>query len=223
LLTPSPLWLNAEMGPGRFIVLEGVDGSGTTTQCRLLAERLRAERRLVHATAQPSAGPVGSLLRLMLAGRVLGVGQQPPAWNQMALLFAADRVDHLDSEILPNLRDGLYVICDRYDHSSVAYQSVSGEGAQAIAWIRELNRFARRPDLTIVLDVPAAVAAGRRRARSGRAEIFDADPLQARLCAFYATLERHFPDEPIVHVDGAGSLDEVSTAVLAAVKALAAS
>ncbi|HMI91556.1 MAG TPA: dTMP kinase [Polyangiales bacterium] len=211
------------MEPGRLIVLEGVDGSGTTTQCRLLAERLRGERRLVHTTAQPSAGPVGSLLRLMLGGRVLGAGQQSPAWNQMALLFAADRIDHLDSEILPNLRDGLNVICDRYDHSSVAYQSVSGEGPQAIAWIREVNRFARRPDMTIVLDVPPALAAARRRARNGRAEIFDDDPLQARLCAFYAALEQHFPGEPIVHIDGARSVDEVATAVLAAVTALATS
>jgi len=208
------------MGAGRFIVLEGVDGSGTTTQCRLLAERLRAERALVHTTAQPSAGPVGSLLRLMLAGRVLGAGHQSPAWNELALLFAADRVDHLDSEILPNLREGLYVICDRYDHSSVAYQSVSGDGPETIAWIRELNRFARRPDLTIVLDVPPAVAAARRRARSGRAEIFDAGPLQARLCAFYAALEQHFAGEPIVHIDGARPVDEVATAVLAAVLAL---
>jgi dTMP kinase len=207
------------MEAGRFIVIEGVDGSGTTTQCRLLAERLRAERVPVHTTAQPSAGPVGSLLRLMLTGRVAGAGQERPAWQQLALLFAADRIDHLDSEILPNLREGLCVICDRYDHSSVAYQSVAGEGPNAIAWIRELNRFARRPDLTIVLDVPPAVAAERRRARSGRSEIFDDDPLQARLCAFYAGLEQHFAGERIVHVDGARPEDEVAAAVLAAVKA----
>ena len=208
------------MEAGRFIVIEGVDGSGTTTQCRLLAERLRAERVPVHTTAQPSSGPVGSLLRLMLTGRVAGAGQERPAWQQFALLFAADRVDHLDTEIMPNLREGLHVICDRYDHSSVAYQSVAGDGPAATAWIRELNRFARRPDLTIVLDVPPAVAAERRRARSGRSEIFDDDPLQARLCAFYAALEQHFAGERIVHVDGARPLDEVATAVLAAVKTL---
>jgi dTMP kinase len=211
------------MAAGRFIVLEGVDGSGTTTQCRLLAERLRAERALVHTTAQPSAGPVGALLRLMLAGRVVAAGHERPAWNELALLFAADRVDHLDAEILPNLREGLNVICDRYDHSSVAYQSVAGDGPQAIAWIRELNRFARRPDLTIVLDVPPAVAAARRRARSGRAEIFDDDPLQARLCAFYTGLEQHFAGERIVHIDGSQPQEQVATAVLAAVKALAPS
>lgn len=205
---------------GRFIVLEGVDGSGTTTQCQLLAQSLRAERLPVHTTAQPSAGPVGALLRLMLGGRIHGAGQEPPAWNEFALLFAADRIDHLDVEILPNLREGLWVICDRYDHSSVAYQSVSGEGPDTIAWIRELNRHARRPDLTIVIDVPPAIAAARRRARSGRTEIFDDDPLQARLCAFYAALEQHFPGERIAHVDGSQPSDQVATAVLAAVKAL---
>lgn len=205
---------------GNFIVLEGVDGSGTTTQCGLLADALRARRIPVHQTAEPSHGPMGSLLRLMLAGRVVGAHQQAPAWNELALLFAADRLDHLDGEILPNLREGVHVICDRYDHSSVAYQSVAGQGADAIAWIRELNRFARRPELTIVLDVPPAVAAARRRGRGGPGEIFDDDPLQVRLCAFYAKLEQHFAGEPIIHVDGNRSADEVAAAVLAAVLAL---
>lgn len=212
------------MPSARFIVLEGVDGAGTTTQARALADLLRAQRVPVHVTAEPSSGPIGSMLRLMLTGRVVGASERP-AWQQLALLFAADRLDHMESEITPNLRDGVTVICDRYDHSSLAYQSLSavGEGADAasaVAWIRELNRFVRRPDLTIVLDVPAAVAAERRRARSGRAELFDDDGLQARLCAFYAGLEQHFAGERIVHVNGARTPEAVSAALLAAVQAL---
>lgn len=214
-----------------FLVLEGIDGAGTTTQARAVADALRARRVPVHTTAEPSSGPVGSLLRLMLTGRVTGA-----SWQQMALLFAADRADHLDSEILPNLREGVTVISDRFDHSSVAYQALSagyGESAPAlrggassadgaldldvVAWIRGLNRFARRPDLTVVLDVPVAVAAERRRARSGRTELFDDDALQARLGAFYADLEQHFPNERIVHVDGAQSPADVTAAVLAAI------
>jgi dTMP kinase len=211
------------MQSGRLIVLEGVDGAGTTTHARLLMDALRALHVPVHLSAEPSNGPIGTLLRLTLTGRVVagGIGgaPRPPAWNTMALLFAADRLDHLDSELLPNLRDGVSVVCDRYDHSSIAYQSLTGGGPEAIGWLREINRHARRPDLTIVLDVPPEVAAERRRRRRGNGEIFDADELQAKLCQFYAGLERYFPDERIVHVQSVGEMDEVAARVLGHAKA----
>ncbi len=210
------------MQSGRFIVLEGVDGAGTTTHARLLGEALRALHVPVHLSAEPSNGPIGTLLRLTLTGRVVagGIGgaPRPPAWNTMALLFAADRLDHLDSELLPNLREGVSVVCDRYDHSSIAYQSLTGGGPEAIGWLREINRHARRPDLTIVLDAPPDVAAERRRRRRGSSEIFDADELQAKLCEFYVKLERFFPDERIVHVDSAGKMEDVAAQVLAHAK-----
>ena len=208
-----------QQSSGYFIVLEGVDGAGTTTHTRLLGDALRASHVPVHLTAEPSGGPVGSLLRLMLTGRVVGSSATPPSWNAMALLFAADRVDHLDSELLPNLRDGVTVVCDRYDHSSVAYQSLTGGGTEAIAWLRDINRHARRPDLTIVLDVLPEIAAERRRRRRGGGEIFDGDELQTKLCEFYAGLERYFPDERIAHVDSIGEVGEVAARVLAQVKA----
>jgi dTMP kinase len=129
-------------------------------------------------------------------------------------------MDHLESEILPNLSDGITVVCDRYDHSSVAYQSVAGGGVQAIAWIRELNRYARRPDLTIVLRVSSRLAAERRRRRHGRAEIFDDDQVQNELCAFYDRLGEHFPGERVVQVDGTGDIGEVAARVRAPVQAL---
>ena len=201
------------MGEGQLIVLEGVDGAGTTTHCRQLSERLRRDQRPVHATQEPSGGPMGALLRQTLTGRMGTPSDgrmQAPAWHTMALMFAADRMDHVDVEILPNLREGRTVICDRYYHSSVAYQSMmAGAGPDAIDWIRTLNRFARRPDLTIVLDVPPEVAAERRRGRR-EAEIFDGDPLQARLGEFYLELERHFPEERIVHVSADAPLAEVA-------------
>jgi hypothetical protein len=112
------------MQQGRLIVLEGVDGSGTTTHTRLLCGHLRELDVPVHQTAQPSQGPIGGLLRQALTGRVVvsnaAGGARPPAWTTMALLFAADRMDHLESELEPNLSEGITVVCDRYDHSSVA-------------------------------------------------------------------------------------------------------
>jgi dTMP kinase len=209
------------MQSGQLIVLEGVDGAGTTTHAKVLADALRA-RVPVHLSAEPSNGPIGTLLRLTLTGRVVAGGAsgtaRAPAWNTMALLFAADRLDHLESELLPNLREGVNVVCDRYDHSSIAYQSLTGGGPDAIPWLRDINRHARRPDLTIVLDVPPEVAAERRRRRRASNEIFDADELQARLCEFYAGLERHFPDERIVHVDSVAPIEEVAARVLGQVE-----
>jgi dTMP kinase len=202
------------MEHGTFIVLEGVDGAGTTTHTRELGQRLKTRGTAHLLTAEPSGGPIGALLRQTLTGRMVmsgpvGTAARPPAWSTMALLFAADRLDHCESEILPQLSEGVTVVSDRYYHSSVAYQSLTGGGPEAIAWIRDINRFARKPDLTIVLDVPPEIAAERRSRRRGNAEIFDADEIQRALCAFYATLERHFPGERIVHVDAVGSVEEV--------------
>src|SRR6185503_20411145 len=107
---------------GALIVLEGVDGAGTTTQVRLLAERLRARGSRVHTTAEPSSGPIGKLLRRALSGRLTD-GDAPdaarPSWQTLALLFAADRLDHLAREVEPELAAGAIVLCDRYDHSTL--------------------------------------------------------------------------------------------------------
>jgi len=201
---------------GMFIVLEGVDGAGTTTHSKRLVSSLKDADVPVHLSQEPSGGPLGALLRQALSGRLVSSSLEekgPPAWNTMALLFAADRLDHLDVELLPNLRDGVTIVCDRYYHSSVAYQSATGGGPGAIGWIRDVNKFARRPDLTIVLDVPARVAADRRRRRRGSEDIYDDEKLQAQLGDFYAQLEQHFPDERVVHVDADGELEDVAAAI----------
>ena len=204
------------MKQGNFIVLEGVDGAGTTTHTRRLCDTL-SKKIAVHETREPTAGPVGSLLRQALTGRLVvpgNFGPRAPDWTTFALMFAADRMDHLDVEVLPLLRERINVVCDRYYHSSIAYQSLtSGVGADSIAWIREINRHARVPDLTLVLNVPAAVAAERRKRRAG-VEIFDDDPLQAKLCEFYAQLDKHFPAERIVHIDSNRAQDVVAADIL---------
>ena len=209
------------MNKGRFIVLEGIDGAGTTTQTALLAGRLRKDGSAVRTTREPSDGPVGSTIRQILAGRVVGAGGRAPGWATMALLFAADRMDHVEAEIEPFLASGGVVVSDRYDASSLAYQSVSsGKGGQTtVEWIRSLNRNARRPDLTIVLDVSPDVAATRREARGDAAQLYEQNELQRALCAFYKDLQRHMPNDRVVVVNGSGPIDAVASAVLDAYRA----
>jgi dTMP kinase len=196
---------------GRFVVLEGIDGSGTTTQAARLADRLRATSVPVRATREPSDGPVGTLVRQVLTGRIVSPGGRAPGWATMALLFAADRMDHVESEIEPFLQQGGVVISDRYDASSLAYQSVSSgtHAGEAVTWIRTLNRHARRPDLTIVLDVSPEIAAERRLRRGDAAQIYEQNELQRALGAFYRELPRHTPEDRIAIIDANSSVDAV--------------
>jgi dTMP kinase len=200
---------------GRFVVLEGIDGSGTTTQVARLAERLRSARVSVRATHEPSDGPVGTVVRQVLTGRVVVPGGRAPGWATMALLFAADRMDHVESEIEPFVTGGGVVVSDRYDASSLAYQSVSSgaEARDAVEWIRSLNRYVRRPDLTIVLDLQPEVAADRRLRRGEAAQLYEQNEVQRALSAFYRDLARHMPSDRIVVIDGSGSIDEVHARV----------
>lgn len=207
---------------GLFVVLEGVDGAGTTTHTRLLVEGLQARGLPVRSTREPSDGPIGVQIRQALTGRLVvpGIhGPRPPSWTTMALLFAADRMDHVEATIVPNLMDGVTVISDRYYHSSVAYQSITGGGtAESVEWVKELNRHARKPDLTIVLDLPAEIAARRRKDRGGGREMFDDLELQTQFGDFYRSIGAHFPGENIVHVDSSRPLDAVREDVMREVR-----
>jgi dTMP kinase len=200
---------------GRFIVLEGIDGAGTTTQCGLLAARLRKDGVHVRTTREPSDGPVGATIRQILAGRVVGASGRAPGWATMALLFAADRADHIDADIEPFLAASGTVISDRYDASSLAYQSISsGRGGEgAVEWIRTLNKHARRPDLTVVLDVLPSIAATRREGRGDAAQLYEQNELQQALAAFYKDLHRHMPNDRVVVVDGSLGIQAVADLV----------
>lgn len=207
------LFMTVEKRAGRFIVLEGIDGAGTTTQTARLVERLRHETKgaAVRVTREPSDGPIGSLVRQVLTGRIISPGGRAPGWSTMALLFAADRMDHVESEIEPFLLEGGIVVSDRYDASSLAYQSVSSGrgGEQAVEWIRELNKHALRPDLTIVIDLPSDIAATRRETRGEAAQLYEQNEVQHALAEFYRDLARHMPDDRVTLIDGQGSVDDV--------------
>ena len=203
---------------GRFVVLEGIDGAGTTTHVGRLAERLRSMRVLVRATREPSDGPVGTLVRQVLTGRVVVPGGRAPGWATMALLFAADRMDHVESEIDPFVAEGGVVLSDRYDASSLAYQSVSSgaDSKEAVEWIRSLNRYVRRPDLTIVLDLSPETASERRLHRGEPAQLYEQNEVQRALAAFYKDLAKHMPKDRVVVIDASGSVEEVHARVWAA-------
>ncbi len=204
---------------GRFIVLEGIDGAGTTTQCALLVAKLRKDGHLTRGTREPSDGPVGTLLRQVLAGRFVLPGGRAPGWATMALLFAADRLDHVEAEIEPLLEKGGVVVSDRYDASSLAYQSVtSGRGGpEAVEWIRTLNRHAVRPDVTVVVDVPADLAANRREGRGEAAQLYEQNEMQRSLAAFYRDLAAHMPNDRVVVVDGTGTAEDVHLRIVTAI------
>jgi dTMP kinase len=198
-----------------FIVLEGIDGSGTTTQLYRLVDHLEARGRRVHPTREPSTGPVGRLLREILLGGHRLTDGSPIDGLATALLFAADRRDHLRREIEPALADGIDVISDRYLLSSLAYQAQEADRD----WVSTLARDLREPDLTLLLDVPVAVAAERRRAAGRTEERYDADEMQERIAARYRELVAGNPRA--VTIDANATVEEVSAAIARAVDALA--
>lgn len=204
---------------GRFVVLEGIDGAGTSTQLERLAGALEDRSVVVHRTCEPTDGPVGKLIRgyLRRTIRLDDGAPRPVSWDTMALLFAADRVDHVRTEIEPALAAGTWVISDRYDLSSLAYQSATASESDVIGWIRELNARALRPDLTLVLDVPAEVASARRGARGGNEELYERQELQRRLAEVYARAETLVPGDRLLHVSGLGSPGDVTRRLLDAI------
>ncbi len=198
----------------RLIVLEGLDGAGTTTQTRRLVEHLTARGDKAHATREPSDGPIGQLIRQMLTGGHAIPGQSI-AQSTFGLLFAADRLDHLQREVDPKLAAGVTVVSDRWYHSSLAYQ---GTGAER-DWITMLNARARRPDLTIFLQVRPEVAAARRVAAGRVQELFEDLRMQEDVAAGYKATNSELAaqGERIEVIDGEAAPDLVFAAIVSLV------
>lgn len=142
------------MSRGLFIVLEGVDGAGSTTQTRLLADFIRQQGLGVIATKEPTEGSIGRVIRNYLQSKISHPGID-------ALLFAADRMEHLETVVKPALKRGEHVICDRYLESTLAYQTADGV---EIEWIEMVNRFAIKADHVIILDINPATSLNRKHA-----------------------------------------------------------
>jgi dTMP kinase len=197
---------------GRFLVIEGLDGAGTTTQARLLGERLRAEGRRVHVTAEPSGGPIGALVRQVLTRRLVGRdgGELDP--KAVALLFAADRLDHVALEVAPRLAEGIDVVSDRYALSSLAYQGLTTGDP---GWVEAVNAAAVAPDLVVFLRARARVALGRRRAASLHPELYEVQAFQRRVARSYdrGIARLRALGQRVEVLDGERPVEEVARAV----------
>lgn len=204
------------MTRGKFIVFEGLDGAGTTTQAKRLAEWLRGQGRVVLETAQPSKGPIGKTIRAALGRSLLGRDGQRLVPETIAGLFVADRADHLATEIEPALAAGTDVICDRYLYSSLAYQ-----GAECDApWVAAMNARFPGPDIVLYLRVSAEVAGRRRAGRDDDPELYEVDAFQRIVAEGYDAVAQWRPDDLIVTIDGEADLDTIHRACRTALRVL---
>jgi dTMP kinase len=204
---------------GRFITLEGPDGSGKTTAARHLAEWLRSRGRDALLTGEPGGTPLGDeIRRIVLHHRGVADDLDPRA---DALLFAAQRAQHVSRLIRPALERGEWVICARFLDSSLAYQG-AGYGIDEDA-MRQLQAFATDelvPDLTILIDVPVEVGLGRkRRGQWNRFEDTEGAAFFEAVRAAYLRLAAEEPERFRV-IDGSGTVPEVDEAVQALVEPL---
>lgn len=183
------VWYNENVmaTKGKFIVFEGTDGSGKSTQMKMLGKYLKSKGVAVYGTHEPTDSPFGALLRSCLTGRV------EADERAIAALFAADRIDHITNSvngIVKKLEEGYTVLCDRYYFSSFAYNG----GFAPLEWIIELNKPAMnmlRPDLTIFLDLPAEESM-KRVSRRGETERYETMDKQKRIRDKYFDVFRMF-------------------------------
>jgi dTMP kinase len=201
------------MDKGIFVVIDGIDCCGSTTQTGRLRSKLNEKGIKVHLTKEPSEFPVGKLLRDYLKKE-----NTPIATD--ALLFAADRVEHYFNEVLPKLQEGFVVVSDRYIESSIAYQSAQAELHQQreespfstmdMDWVKEINKFAPHPDLTFIIDIDPRISLARKDPAIAL-EKFETTTFLDSVRRIY--LERAKSLNNIV-VDGAQSINEVADVIL---------
>lgn len=195
---------------GKFIVFEGIDGSGKSTQLKMLAEKMRSKGEECHETLEPTYGMVGELVHDILSKKI----KADP--RVTAGLFVADRLDHLLNEtdgVVKKLNEGITVLCDRYYFSSYAYQ-----GSEVpLDWVIDANRLCAdviRADYTIFIDVSPEVAMERINQNRAETELFEnVEKLTAVRNAYMAAFEMMKDKENIIIIDGNKSVEEVADAV----------
>jgi dTMP kinase len=211
------------MATGKLITFEGGEGSGKSTQAQRLADSLRGRGDDVLLTREPGGSPFAEQVR----GLILDPATAPHSALSEALLFYAARSDLLDTVIRPALAAGRWVICDRFSDSTRVYQGVAGGVEPAVLdRLEDMIVGRTRPDLTVILDLPADIglarAADRRRANAG--VVMQPDAYEKRDLAFherlragYATIAKVEPQRCVL-VDGAKSPDTIAAEIWAHVE-----
>jgi dTMP kinase len=197
---------------GSLVAIEGIDGSGISTQARALVDYLTRHDHPAMMTAEPSSGAVGQLLRKLLAPGAMAPSSS--SLRILALLFAADRLDHFQRVVAPALAKGTTVISDRWYHSSLAYQRTAIDRD----WIMALHRHTRAPDVTVFLAVKPETGIARRAAIGRRQEYFHDVVIQREVVNGYrATIaELRSEGERIEVVDGEPDVQTVTAEVVRA-------
>lgn len=202
------------MERGKFIVLEGIDGSGKSSQIGPLVERLEGLGVPCRADREPTSRPVGRLIRQGLTG------ETPLDPRVIAALYAADRLDHLvngEDGVCAAIERGITVVSDRYYFSSYAYHSVDVD----MDWVIGANSLSAgllRPTVTVFLDVPAGEAMGRIRRNRDHEELFEEEGRLRRTRELYFEAFDRLKDvERVAVVDGCGTQEEVGRRIWAAV------
>ena len=183
---------------GIFIVIEGLDGSGKTTQAILLKKKLE-ENYPVLLTAEPSRGKIGSFIR----ERCLYEEKRLDSAVE-ALLFAADRVEHVQNEVVPALNEGKLVVSDRYLYSSLAYQGSAGLN---IDWIDAINKHALKPDLAVFIDVAPEIVLKR---LNRKKSVMETVETQKKVREIYM---KFVANGALIRIDGDMPINEVSEAL----------
>jgi dTMP kinase len=202
---------------GRFLTVEGIEGVGKSTQVGRLVAALAARGIDVLGTREPGGTPLAERIRALLLDR--GDETVPPT-AELLLMFAA-RALHLQHVIEPALRGGRWVVCDRFTDATYAYQG-GGRGLDesAIGQLEELVQGTRRPDLTLLLDLPVERALARTRDRRGGPDRFESERVEFFERVRAAYLARAAADgRRIAVIDAGGTPDEVARALLAAIEA----
>ena len=195
---------------GKFITFEGGEGTGKSTQARMLRERLTALGVAVTSTREPGGSPAAEVIRhVLLSGAAKPLGAEAEA-----MLFAAAREDHLTHTIRPALEKGNWVICDRFADSTRVYQGVLGHVDPRL--IRRLEKITvgdTRPDLTLVLDAPAELGLGRANAPRGEGAVdrFESETIEFHnnLRDAYRQLAINEPDRCVL-IDASGAPADVA-------------
>jgi len=188
---------------GVFICIEGIDASGKTTHARRLVENLRRKGFDAVYTTEPTSSEIGKYIRT----HILQSRERVPSIIE-ALLFAVDRIEHVENTIKPALREGKIVVSDRYVYSSLAYQGADGLD---LKWIEEINKFAISPDLAIYIDIPAEVVFERLRREKSVMENFQT---QCKVREVYLKLVE---DGKLILIHGNRPASEVEKDILATV------